>query len=109
MNCLIGFSNIAVSFEKECTDCAECKFDGNIKWALGGSGHTQEQCLEACRQNQDCMYVSISTDGYCHMMPTCPSNDGSGWTRFKRTSENPFDPKRGKNHSNNRLLIALKE
>jgi len=83
-----------VSFEKECTDCAECKFDGNIKWALGGSGHTQEQCLEACRQNQDCMYASISTDGYCHMMPTCSSNDGSGWTRFKRTSENPFDPKR---------------
>merc|ERR1711962_526219 len=22
------------------------------------------------------------------MMPTCPSNEGSGWTRFKRTNEN---------------------
>ena len=74
-----------LEYEKQCSDCQECKFDSN-GWTLGGSGHTEVECLESCKQKDACRFASISSTGYCHMTRTCKQkgSDSSGWTRFKK-------------------------
>ena len=72
-----------LDFERQCFDC-RCILDSN-GWALGGSGHTEEECLESCKQNDGCKFASISPSGYCHMTPTCNEKGSSGWIRFKKT------------------------
>ena len=75
-----------VDFIQECTGCGECIFEGENIWTLLGGGHTQSDCLAACREKPKCNYASLSDAGYCHMTETCynccvPGND---WTRFRK-------------------------
>ena len=80
------------NFDKQCTSCAQCEITTKIQtdqtwWFLNGGGHTVDECVEACHKNSHCFFASYSNDGHCNMTKTCHSTQGSGFTRFKKLSE----------------------
>ena len=79
--------DIYASFTEECSGsgCGECTWHGgNGQWSPGGGGHSLTDCKKACLAEQHCNYVSLSSDGYCHLSATCSSKTGNGWTRLRR-------------------------
>ena len=79
-------------FVQECNWCGEGTWFGDGRegeWTLGGSGHTESECIESCRAKDLCNYASISLTsygkGYCHMTETCvTTSSGKYWARFKK-------------------------
>ena len=57
---------------------------------LGGKGHSEVKCIEACHINVNCNFASHSVQGYCHMTQYCVAkeNHETGWYRYqKKTNE----------------------
>ena len=55
-----------------------------LRKSVGGGGHSEEECIEACYSNADCNFVSRSRTGYCHMSQNCIEKGDFGWTRFRK-------------------------
>ena len=71
---------ISAEFFEVCSKCAECKWygtkiDSYPQWKLGGPGHTRSECIDACRIQKGCNFVSHSISGYCHMSMYCDELD----------------------------------
>ena len=54
------------------------------RWTLDGGGHTQSECLQACNLNEECMFASISTLGFCYMVDRCDEKTDLKVTRYKK-------------------------
>ena len=74
-------------FIQECNECHECKWkalSSGLQRSVGGGGHLEKECIEACYSNDDCNFVSRSSTGYCHLSQHCIEKGDFGWSRFRR-------------------------
>ena len=72
---------------QECSSCGECKWQGEQEgdqWGFADGGHSEKECIDACKEKQQCNYASISSTGYCHMSATCNEKSGDSWSRFQK-------------------------
>ena len=59
-------------------------------WGLGGGNHTMEDCVRACQIDNDCNFLSLSSEGHCHMSSKCDEKKTGQphWTTYRRGSTN---------------------
>ena len=57
-------------------------------WGLGGGNHTMEDCVRACQIDNDCNFLSLSSEGHCHMSSKCDEKKTGQphWTTYRRGS-----------------------
>ena len=101
---IYDISGTDYGFTTICTNCAECKWYGTKiddypQWKLGGPRNSRSDCIQACRNQEGCNYVSHSISGYCHMSMYCEELDKKDlhWgERLKKVPSNESSSAKGK-------------
>ena len=81
-------SGISSNFVKECEGCQECKWGAESsgkQLSLRGRGHSEEECVLACYDRDNCNFASRTESGYCHLSQYCvEKSGGSSWTTHRK-------------------------